>query len=247
MVKIENLYKSYSYGLFSKQSIPVLKGVNFEALPGEITSVIGRNGSGKTTLFKIIFGSEGFDSGRIEALGYDYAFQRRALAGKIAYIPTEFRVPQMFEFPKDMIFCFGLMQGLQRKEIEKRFERANRFFELSSFIDRNANRLSTGQKARIGLTCSMMFREPQIFIYDEPNNGLDYEIISNVHAWLRHLAKKGHTVILSSHILTDISSLSNKIYHLENGVIVPGEERINGNHRSIQEIQNIMADEDNNP
>ena len=240
MVKIENLKKTYRTGLLSRQIIPVLNGVDFEAKPGEITSVIGRNGSGKTTLFKIIFGSEGFDSGRLCALGHDYSLGTRDLSGRIAYIPTEFRVPTMFEYAKDLIFSFGLMQGLSLTEIHKRFEKADQFFELESFINRHSNRLSTGQKARIGLTCSMMFRSPEIFIYDEPNNGLDYEIIANVHEWLRYLAKTGNTVILSSHILTDISSLSNKIYHLNNGVMVDGIERLESNIKVNHE--NIFID-----
>lgn len=217
MIKATQVHKTYTSGFFWwKKTVPVLKGFNFEARPGQVTGVLGPNGAGKTTFFRILCGFEKLNSGSIEVDGIDPTVNPGLLRGKIAFLPEEPGVPP--EMPGyHHLWVFGAMMGLNTTQIRHNIDLADQTLHLKSFWDRPFSTYSRGQKSRIALARMRLIPEASIFIFDEPSNGLDFEAVSRLHLFIRQLAKEGKTILVASHILSDLRHLCDTMIGIDDG------------------------------
>lgn len=196
MIKIENLSKFYG----KKQ---VLNSINLELEAGKIYGIVGENGAGKTTLFRCIAGLETYE-GNISS-----AFKK--LKDHLGLLFTE-----PFFFPKitgkEYIQLLANARHVTLSDIEDR-----NIFNLP--LKQYASTYSTGMKKKLALT-AVLLQENDIFILDEPFNGVDIQsnlIITEIIIKLKNLKK---TVIISSHIFSTLADTCNEIYLLKNGEII---------------------------
>ena len=197
--------------------VPVLKDFSMTAHPGQVTGLVGANGAGKTTLFRILVGLEPIDSGAVRIDGLDSQAHPEAVRGKIALLPEKPALGTARGL--DVLQRFGILQGLSSAEIRRRLEFITRELDLGEFIKRPASTCSRGQAVRLSLA-RLHLMDASTFIFDEPTVGLDFESAARVRGWIRSLAKEGHTVLLTSHLMSDLQGLCDAMVGLRDGVEV---------------------------
>lgn len=198
MLRIHQLSKTYHQ--------PVLDNINLQFDAGKVYGIIGKNGAGKTTLFKCIAGIEDF-TGNIESDKENY----KTVLG---YLETESYFPKKLTgYEYIHLLCHARDIKTDRKIIE-----AKNIFNLP--LNEYAGNYSTGMKKKLALV-SVLFQNNDIFILDEPFNGVDLESNILIIDIIRHLKANDKTVIISSHILSTLTDTCDEIILLENGRVSP--------------------------
>lgn len=208
MIKIENLRKQFG-------QLDVLNGINLELKPGMITAIVGENGAGKSTLFKCIAGLESY-KGTIDS-NYE------PLKNYIGFLPTN---PQFLSKITAKEYLHLVCNA--RKVTPPDFEERN-IFNLP--LNRYADDFSTGMKKKLALT-GVLHLKNEVFLLDEPFNGVDIQSNILFNEILKTLKKQGKTIILSSHIFSAIHEVCDYIYYLEDGKIAK-----QGNRETFMQIE----------
>lgn len=216
-IRVENLKKTYKSGFIIKKRFTALKGISFEINEGEIFGYLGPNGSGKTTtilamlnLIKKDFGNVFFFEKEIE--------KENEIFKDIGYVPEE---PYLYNYLKVREFInLGIkLSGQEYKGLEEKIEKYLKIFDLWEKSESITKNLSKGQKQRVLLALNFIL-EPKILIMDEPFRGLDPVGIRTVRQEIEALSKKGSTIFLSSHIISELEALCSKVCIINNGLIV---------------------------
>ncbi|TAL67063.1 MAG: ABC transporter ATP-binding protein [Bacteroidetes bacterium] len=239
MIRIERLNKSFG-------KLHVLKDVNLEFENSKVTAIIGPNGSGKTTLIKIILGLMKADSGKILVnninikKGVDYKNNIGNMP-QIARFPENLRVGELIDMMKDL--------RSKKNGVDKDLFAS---FKLDNEINKKLGTLSGGTKQRVNAALAFLFN-PDILILDEPTAGLDPISSSALKDKILKEQKKGKTILITSHILSDIEELAeNLVFILEGKIIYNGtvklliEEKGKSNlERTIASLMESNANEHN--
>lgn len=205
MIKFTNIIKKYN-------KLEVLKGIDAEIQTGKVTAIVGPNGSGKTTLIKIILGLVKADFGSVEIDGkkingdYDYR-------GNIGYMPQIARYPENLTVYEVLTMIKDLRNRKDQPE-----EKLIKEFELSGELTKAIRTLSGGNRQKLSAVISLMF-DPHILIFDEPTAGLDPVISNRFKEMVFFEKKKGKTIILTSHIMSEVEELADEIIFLLDGKI----------------------------
>lgn len=208
-IKIENLSKIYADGH------KALNGLNLEIEPG-MFGLLGPNGAGKTTLMRILTLLQSSTSGTVYFDDYDIARDRKAIRSLLGYLPQDFR---FFEKLKTWEFwdygagLAGIQGKRKRAEVVDEMLRKVGLYEVR---DRWANKLSGGMKRRLGIAQAII-GSPKVIIVDEPTTGLDPEERIRFRNILSDVSDKDVIIILSTHIVGDISSTCKKLALLNKG------------------------------
>jgi ABC-2 type transport system ATP-binding protein len=210
MIEVKNLTKYYG----SKLGV---EDVSFTIEKGEIVGLLGPNGAGKSTIMKMINGYFPPTSGTITVGGYDVVENPREAAACIGFLPE---IPPLYvEMPvEDFLMFIAKIRGVPRAE---RKEHVNHIMELANIThvrERLIKNLSKGYRQRVGLAQALV-NLPEILILDEPTVGLDPKQITEVRDLIKELSKE-HTVILSSHILSEVNAICEKIIIINRGHLV---------------------------
>lgn len=225
MIHVHGLEKTYHTGwAWWKTDIPVLKGFDFIAMPGEVTGILGPNGAGKTTFFRILCGLEKADAGKVMVDGLQPLVEPQSMRGRIALLPEEPGVNRDIA-GRQHLWMFGAMMGMSAPQIVKALRSCDELLDLSPFWTRRFATYSRGQRARIALARMNMMPDASVFIFDEPSNGLDFEAVARLHGFIRHLAREGKTVLVTSHILSDLQHVCNRLVGIDGGKAAT-EERL---------------------
>ena len=223
-IKLENVNYLYSPGTaYEKQA---LKDINLEIKDGEFIGIIGHTGSGKSTLIQHLDGLLQPTSGKIFYDGEDVlckGYNKKNLRTQVGLV---FQYPehQLFEVDVFSDVCFGPKNlGLSKEEVEKR---AHRALELVHFPKECYNKspfeLSGGQKRRAAIA-GVLAMEPKVIILDEPTVGLDPIQIREIRDLIKSLGNN-HTVLISSHILSEIQNMCEKILIISHGKLIAFDE-----------------------
>lgn len=219
MLKIRNLKKSYG-------NYRALDGLDMEIQDGTLYGFVGPNGAGKTTTIKIMAGLMLPDSGSVEIDGIDALKEPYRLKEKIGYVPDDFGVYDNLKVCEYMEFfasCYR-MEGLKlRRRCSMLLDQVGLGDKEDFYVDG----LSRGMKQRLCLARALI-HDPSILIMDEPTAGLDPRTRVEFRDVLRELNEQGKTVLISSHLLEDLSELCSDV-----GIIDAGRMIISG---SIEEI-----------
>ncbi|MBV4449728.1 ABC transporter ATP-binding protein [Clostridium tyrobutyricum] len=211
----------------------VLDDINFSINKGEVYGFVGRNGSGKTTLMKIITSMLFPDKGEIVICGKKLKVEReKALQNIGAVIET----PEMYGYltgRQNLNYIASMLKNITKDEIEE----AIRYSNLGTKIDEKVKKYSLGMKQRLGLAQALM-GNISLLILDEPTNGLDpigvVELKNTINTLVR---KKGVSVFISSHILSEIENICTKVVFINQGKIIDiqkiGEESKTNNLKNI--------------
>ena len=211
MLVIKNLEKSYG-------NFKALNGVNLEIKKGEIFGFIGPNGAGKSTTMKIISGLLSADSGEVYVDGIDAIKDNKALKDKIGYMPDFFGVYdnlKAIEYLEFYASIYGILGDEARELAMDLLELVN----LQDKWDANVDGLSRGMKQRLCLARCLV-HNPELLILDEPASGMDPRARYEMKGILKNLREMGKTIIVSSHILSELGEICTRIGIIKNGSIV---------------------------
>jgi len=221
MIEANNLTKYY-------QDIPVVKGVSFSAKPGQIVGFIGPNGAGKTTTIRMLATFIPPTSGTASVAGYDIIKEADQVRKKIGYLPENpplYSEMTVLEYLQFMANIKQVPKAQRKSKIEEVSERC----AITDVQHKLCQHLSRGYKQRVGLAQAII-NEPDVIILDEPTSGLDPKQIIQIRETIKSLGEK-HTVILSTHILPEVSMVCNKVVIINKGRVVLEDD-----------IQNITKD-----
>lgn len=211
-IKIENLVKEYSNGY------KALKNVNLEINSG-MYGLLGPNGAGKSSLMKILVTLMKPSSGTISVNGMDLNKHRKEVRGMLGYLPQDFRYFAKLKTYEFLEYSAGLGGVRSKKERNQKVEEWLEKVGLFDVRNRLASRLSGGMKRRLGIAQALI-GDPKILIIDEPTTGLDPEERIRFRNILSDLTQKDVIIILSTHIVGDISSVCRDMCLLNRGEVV---------------------------
>lgn len=215
MLRIENLYKKYD-------SVLALDGLNMEIHKGELYGFVGPNGAGKTTTIRIISGLLKPTRGEVWIDGIPVNKDIKTLKSKIGYIPDFFGVYDNLTVMEYLEF-YASAYGIYGKDSTKRAYEVLEQVELYRMGNRFVDELSRGMQQRLCLARAMIHC-PQLLIMDEPASGLDpgaRKVFKNV---LKNLCRDGYTVLISSHILSELADMCTNVGIINQGkMILQGE------------------------
>ena len=198
MIEIENLTKSFG-------DVHALTGLSLTAPDGAVTGLIGPNGAGKTTAFRVVYGLLMPDSGAARVDGIDVATDRMAAQRELGVLPdVRGLYPRLTA--REHIRYFGQLHGSGGPELEADTDDLIERLGMRDFADRAAKGFSRGQELKVALGRALVHR-PKNLILDEPTNGLDVMSSRAVRELIGEMKAKGHCILLSSHIMSEVSLL----------------------------------------
>lgn len=204
----------------------ILDNISFDIYENEIVGLVGKNGAGKSTLLKIMTGLYSYDEGEI----YYYNYNLKTDYEKaMSIVGTLIENPDMYgnlSGKKNLELFKSMFKGIDEGTIEE----IVRIVEMEKYLGKKFKTYSLGMKERLGIASSLI-NKPKILILDEPTNGLDREGVKNIIKMLKDL--KDTTIIISSHMLSDIEELCNKIIFINNGKIDSIKIKQNDNKKNI--------------
>jgi iron complex transport system ATP-binding protein len=215
MIEIDNLHFSY-------KKHPVLKGIDFELYRGEVVSLLGPNGCGKSTLIRLILkllDSKG--SIKIHDRGLE-AYSHKEIAEHIAYIPQYHNVPFNYSVVEMVVMGRISKLGFFASPSDKDYEIAEKALERVGIVelkDRPFGQLSGGQKQLV-LLARAIAQEVNLFIMDEPVNGLDYGNQVRLLELINSLAKEGYTFLKTTHYPDHALLVSSRVVVMNGGKII---------------------------
>jgi ABC-2 type transport system ATP-binding protein len=214
MLEVRSLTKRYG-------DIVAVDGVSFSANQGQILGFLGPNGAGKTTTMRILTGFLPATSGTAKVAGFDVFTESAEVRRRIGYLPEN--PPLYADMTTDAYLRFvARIKGMARGAIEEGIDRAVQTCGLENVRGRLLGHLSKGFRQRVGLAQALI-HDPQVLVLDEPTIGLDPVQIREIRALIRRLAGQ-RTVILSTHILPEVSQICEKVVIINEGRVVLEED-----------------------
>jgi len=189
--------------------------ITLTARPGEVTALIGPNGAGKTTLMLMLATLLVPDRGTITIDGYSPADDPREVRRRIGWMPDGFGTWDALTV-REVLHTIGAAYDLSASQSRARTEEVLAQVHLSDLADRRARVLSRGQKQRLGMARALLHR-PTTLLLDEPASGLDPRSRIELRDLLRSLAASGTTVLVSSHILTELQEMADRAVIVSRG------------------------------
>lgn len=213
MIAVENLTKRYA-------GHTAVEGVSFSVGPGEIVGLLGPNGAGKSTTMRILSCYLPATSGTVRVAGYDVFTQADEVRRRIGYMPEnnplhlDMRVREYLKFR-------ARLKGLSRSASRDRVDVVMEQCDLKEVSRKIIGHLSKGYRQRVGLADALV-HQPQLIILDEPTIGLDPNQIRSVRQLIKDLGKS-HTVLISSHILSEVEMTCTRVIILREGRILAAD------------------------
>ena len=238
MIRVEGLSKTY--GRAGDGRPPALDGASFEVGRGEIVGLLGPNGAGKTTMMRILTCFLAPTRGTATLAGASIALDPRGVRRAVGYLPEAVPLPPEMRVSEYLDFRAAL-KGLARA---RRLAAVTEAVEMVGLGERRRQiigTLSRGYRQRVGLADALLGRPP-ILILDEPTVGLDPNQIRETRALIRELGRE-RTVLLSTHILSEVEALATRVIILHRGRVVTAEgrealqARVAGARRVIVEVR----------
>ena len=210
MIEVKNITKKYG-------SFTAVDNISFKIEEGEIIGLLGPTGAGKSTTMNMITGYIEPTEGEIVINGYDISKRPRKAKSQIGYMPEG--VPLYSDLTvKEFVTYMAELKKVDRKTRKEKVEKIIEQTGLKDVEKKLTRNLSRGYKQRVSMAGALV-GEPKILILDEPTVGLDPKQITEIRALIKELGKT-HTVILSSHILSEVSQICNKVIIINKGKIV---------------------------
>ena len=197
--------------------LPVVRDVSFEIRQGEIAGFLGQNGAGKTTLMRILTSYFPASSGTVLIDGEDMSRHSLSIRKKIGYLPE---TPPLYTnmTVKDYLMFAAEIKDVPFKRRRSRLDKVLEECQLGDVQGKTIGTLSKGYKQRVGIAQAII-HEPRILILDEPTSGLDPIQILQVRALIKN-QRNERTVLLSTHILSEIEQIAQRVLIIRSGEIV---------------------------
>lgn len=214
MLVVDSVTKSFG-------STKAVRDVSFTVSPGQVVGMLGPNGAGKTTTMRLIVGYLSPDSGSISLDGVSVEEKPVEVRKKIGYLPEN--NPLYSELlVSEALYSSGRLKGMTQSQIGKSLDFVVPATGLAEVYHRPTRELSKGYRQRLGIAMALV-HQPDVLILDEPTEGLDPNQRNEIRALLRTLAKN-KTVIISTHVLQEVSALCDRIIIINQGKIVTDQK-----------------------
>ncbi len=210
LIEVKHLTKRYGTQL-------AIDDLSFTIEPGQIYGLLGPNGAGKTTTMNIMTGCLAATYGEVKIDGHDIFEEAMEAKKLIGYLPEQ---PPLYmdRTPKEYLTFVGRAKGIPAKELPDQIAHVMKVTQITAMADRLIKNLSKGYKQRVGIAQAIL-GDPEIIILDEPTVGLDPHQIIEIRDLITSLGK-GHTIILSSHILSEVQAVCQTILIISKGKLI---------------------------
>ena len=210
MIEVKNVTKKYG-------NVVAIDDISFSIKDGEIVGLLGPNGAGKSTTMNTITGYIEQTEGNVIINGYDTLKKPKKAKSQIGYMPEG--VPLYEDLTiKEFVTYIAELRKVKRKERKEKVQDIIKKTGLEEMQKKLIKNLSRGQKQRVSLAGALV-GEPKVLILDEPTVGLDPKQVTEIRSLIKELGKE-HTVILSSHILSEVSQICDRVIIINKGKIV---------------------------
>ena len=206
-----------------------VKDLSFSVKEGSIVGILGSNGSGKTTTFRLLLGLIEKNSGTMNFKGKEIDHHNQRLFG---YLPEERSMLRDLKV-KDQIIYLAKLKKMEKKDIYEKLDYWLNYFHIEQYRNRRIIELSKGNQQKTQLICALI-HEPEIYIFDEPLNGLDLENVDLFKMLCLKLKKEGKIILISSHQYNNIEDLCDSVVYLYQGVCL-----FKGNLNQIKQKRQI--------
>jgi sodium transport system ATP-binding protein len=197
--------------------IQAVRDVSFVCNPGEIFGLLGPNGAGKTTFLRMLATILQPTSGTATVAGFDIRHQPEEVRSHIGYLSNSTALYERMT-GREMVSYFGALHGMSPEEIKARSEAIFTELDMDDFVDGRCDRFSSGQKQRVSIARTILHQPPVLF-FDEPTNGLDILTARAITRFIRRFRNEGRTVVFSTHIMSEVEALCDRIAIIYEGQI----------------------------
>ncbi|MDF2629455.1 MAG: transporter related [Symbiobacteriaceae bacterium] len=205
-IHVENLTRLYRNGRG-------ITGVNLQVEQGEVFGFLGPNGAGKTTLIRTMLGFMHQQSGNIHLLGLNALTQSRAIRARVGYLPSDPALYDLLTGQQNLDFALAVRGIKSRARVKELADR------LEIDLKRRLKTLSRGNKQKVAIIATLA-HDPDLIILDEPTSGLDPLVQEIFSSLIREEQARGKTVFMSSHVLSEVESLCDRVGVIRDGKIV---------------------------
>ena len=223
LLRIENLTKTI-------RNKKILDNISLTVNSGEIVGFLGPNGAGKTTTIKLILGLSHITQGNISICGHDVTTDFENAMKNVGGIVENPDLYKRMTGRENLEYFASMHDGIDKENIDGIVE----LVKMSERIDHKVKTYSLGMCQRVGIAQALL-HNPRLLVLDEPTNGLDPLGIKELRDMLKYLSKEaGVGVFISSHLLSEMELMCDRIYIIDNGVII-GEKRINEEDKYVED------------
>lgn len=212
MLSINNLTKKF-------ENVTAISNVSFEVKAGEIFGLLGENGAGKTTTLRILATMLKPTSGTAEVCGFDLNTHPQEVRSLIGILfGGESGLYDRLTAEENIVY-FGELNDMDKETIKERILELAKVFNMEDFLKRRASKLSKGMKQKVAFARAII-HNPKVMLFDEPTSGLDVSTIRDVHEFILKCKGEGKTIILSSHTMSEVEKLCDRIGVIHKGLLL---------------------------
>ncbi|MFA5786225.1 MAG: ABC transporter ATP-binding protein [Actinomycetota bacterium] len=226
-IRTENLTKFYgkNRGLLD---------LNLEVRPGEVFGFLGPNGAGKTTTIRLLLDLIRPTRGEARVLGINPRTSPEEVHRRTGYLPGELALYEQLTGKEVLTFCASMRGGIDWAYVRQLCER------LDIDLSRHMSELSRGNKQKIGVLLAF-FHRPELLILDEPTSSLDPLVQQEVHHLFREATEEGRTIFLSSHVLSEVERVADRVGIIRDGTLVAVESMKTLKDRALRRVEVTFA------
>jgi len=222
MIEVRGLCKTFqpkrTFLSKSGNSVEAVRNVSFKCKPGEIYALLGANGAGKTTTLRMLSTILTPTAGDAIVDGANIVTDPETVRRKVGFLSTATALYGRLN-AKEMVDYFGRIHGMEGAQLEKRRNELFDLLDMNSFANRRCDKLSTGMKQKVSIARTLI-HDPPVMIFDEPTLGLDVMAARTIVKFVRQCRDQGKTVIFSTHIMSEVEKLSDRIAIIHEGQIL---------------------------
>lgn len=223
-IQINGLTKSYG-------KVQALRGVDLEVRQSEILGFLGPNGAGKTTTIRCMLDTIRPDSGKLQIMGIDPQNQPVMVQSLVGYLPGEMQLFDNWTAERQLRYFHDIRGGMSNWQYTLQLSE-----RLALDLKIPIKNLSRGNKQKVGLIQALMHR-PKLLVLDEPTSGLDPLVQQEVYALLREANASGSTVFFSSHIMSEVENVADRVAIIRSGEIVEVAPTVDLTRRALHHLK----------
>jgi sodium transport system ATP-binding protein len=216
MIEAQQLSKVFSDK--KRGEVRAVDSVSFKCAPGEIYGLLGANGAGKTTTLRMLATIFKPTSGTANVAGFDVIRDSEKVRQHVGFLSTATALYGRLT-AQEMVEYFGRLNGLEGETLRKSVDHLFEALDMNSYRDRRCEKLSTGMKQKVSIARTLV-HDPSVMIFDEPTVGLDVMAARAIVNFIRQCRDRGKTVIFSTHVMSEVEKLCNRIGIIHGGKLL---------------------------
>ncbi len=225
MISVEKLSKRFKLSRKQKQemgstsdTVLAVSEVSFSCQPGRVFTLLGPNGAGKTTTLRMLATMLKPTSGTIKVAGFDTIKEPEKVRSKIGFLTGSTALYERLT-ANEIIKYYADLHGMDSKKFKERKEELFKLLGIDEFASRRIGKLSSGMKQKVSIARTMI-HDPEVVIFDEPTVGLDVITARSIIQLIRKCKEEGKTIIFSTHIMGEVSLLSDDLAIIHRGKLL---------------------------